>query len=40
MDNKQNYLNMNFKGGRIIKVGGITASLGAISCSHCFVGGG
>ena len=31
MDAKQNYLNINLKGGRIIKVGGITASLAPLA---------
>jgi hypothetical protein len=31
VDTKQNYLNINLKGGRIIKIGGITASLAPLA---------
>ena len=39
MDAKQNYLNINLKGGRIIKVGGITASLAPLAVAVALLAG-
>ena len=39
MDTKQNYLNINLKGGRIIKVGGITASLAPLAVAVALLTG-